>query len=56
MPVLSLPAPIMAELRAANARRGVDFDGPHGRQFQLWMAEADVRGEPDRAGRRSGKG
>jgi hypothetical protein len=37
MPALSLPAPIMAELRAANARRDVDFGGPHGRQFQLWV-------------------
>jgi hypothetical protein len=30
MPALSLPAPMMAELRAANAQRDVDFDGPHG--------------------------
>jgi DNA-binding IclR family transcriptional regulator len=38
MPALSLPAPIMAELNTANAQRGVDFDGPHGREFQLWAS------------------
>lgn len=40
MPLLELPAPIMAELRAANARRVTEFDGPKGQQFQLWMGGA----------------
>jgi len=40
MPLLELPAPIMAELRAANARRVTAFDGPKGQQFHLWMGGA----------------
>jgi hypothetical protein len=36
MPALSLPAPIMAELRAANAKRLSEWDGPDGRRYQLW--------------------
>ena len=30
----------MAELRAANARRVTEFDGPKGQQFHLWMGGA----------------
>jgi len=39
----ALPAPIRAELRAANARLvGEVFDGPRGRQFQVWFGGRGV--------------
>jgi hypothetical protein len=35
---LELPQAVEAELQAANARRVSEFDGPQGRQYQLWAS------------------
>ena len=40
--ILELPPPIMTELRAANAKRMSQWDGPDGRQYQLWLARAGL--------------